>query len=262
MNHDGDECYVGDHVHGHHDDDDNDDEDHDGDEEALCTGSTKKMRSVRGQGSSWTGKHTPSFGQENKMSGAAWARATSRGISSRQGQSTRKKWRRRSQEPGIGLMTPAPLLRKQCYFARSCRSACHVESAVKADAGIEAGAPMPGISSFGASFRDRQLAECFVSDEGDIKQDDTFEYVMPCCLAHPRLCATRDADILAPVKAANKALQHKLACLPGGTFFLLGSQDQAEPVPLMLSHFRCSNPRVALFARCRFEATTCHMELA
>ena len=58
------------------------------------------------------------------------------------------------------------------------------------------GARMAGFSRYASAFRDDQLKDLFIRDDGAIPKDRKFQYHYPCPIAFPGLCAQRDAALL------------------------------------------------------------------
>ena len=49
-----------------------------------------------------------------------------------------------------------------------------------------------GVSSYADTFRSVLREAMFVSDEGDIPEEEKVTRVLPCSLSHPGICRTRD----------------------------------------------------------------------
>lgn len=56
--------------------------------------------------------------------------------------------------------------------------------------GVAEAANTPGFIQWESSFRESQFSDIFITDASDIKNDEKFEYDVPCPLAHPCLCVT------------------------------------------------------------------------
>lgn len=147
----------------------------------------------------------------------------------------------------------------ECMSSATPLDAAWFEKIVRDESQIPPEAPMPGISYFGEGFRRKQLQEAFIKDENAIPKDQVFTYTMPCCLAHPRLCATEHQNIMPAVKKACKELHNRLAAMPGGSCFLIWHNDKS-PRCFMQAHFRFANPRVGLLMHARLDEDGSYVE--
>ena len=92
--------------------------------------------------------------------------------------------------------------------------------------------------------------------QGAIPEQKRFVCTLPCPLAHPGICAKRDAAVLPDVHGAVKVLRARLAKCDRASAHCLQASG-ADGVPLHtvyfgLAHFRASRPRVALLANAQF----------
>ena len=130
------------------------------------------------------------------------------------------------------------------------------EQAVKSELDMHPEDPMPGFVAYGEHFRKKQLQSCFVRDMQDIPKDQQFSYTLPCCLAHPRLCATDHQAIMPSVMACVKQIRsHLKGVRTGDPLVLIWSSDSDETRTyrgFMLAHLRFANPHIALLAESSF----------
>jgi len=130
------------------------------------------------------------------------------------------------------------------------------ERVVRKEMDIPQDEPMPGFDRYSHFFRDKYRPKSYVVDDQVIPNDLKIDYRLPCFLAHPRTCATRDAALMQAIHACTKELRRELARAKPCEPFLLWSSRDGRTVglvrPLLLSHFRGSNPRLALVAHATF----------
>ena len=88
-----------------------------------------------------------------------------------------------------------------------------------------------------------------VTDGGAVPEDKTFSYRVPCAFAHPGLCATKDTELLACLKAVAKELYNGIKNIASGTFFVAEFTSNCEGSGpcywrawFGLSHVRGSEP--------------------
>jgi hypothetical protein len=114
----------------------------------------------------------------------------------------------------------------------------------------------PCFSSYERYFREQQLQKLFVEDVGDIGSDEEFEYTVPCGVAHPHICATRDREYIANIHEAAKELRKFLGKSKVGSGHCVwltragqdGDVEESEKVHFWLSHFRGGGPKIAVLA--------------
>jgi len=117
----------------------------------------------------------------------------------------------------------------------------------------------PGLSAYSGILRDKAGSQIFVDDVGDVPEHKEFSYTLPCTLAHPGLCATKDAELLARLgyKGVSKELHSGICKIACGTFFAaeftsISVKDEfaSDTVTRLawfgLSHVRGSGPRVMM----------------
>ena len=88
-----------------------------------------------------------------------------------------------------------------------------------ASAPCRRGSDVPGFTSYGDPLRALQRESIFVPDRNAIPKNRTFQYYIPCPLAHPELCATTDAHLVAACVPTAKAMYHAARSFSPGTFF-------------------------------------------
>ena len=121
--------------------------------------------------------------------------------------------------------------------------------------GLEDGDTCPGFTRYDEQYRQEHCADLFVKDAGDIPDSKEFTYYVPCPLAHPELCAAKEAGRLPMIKAIAKGLQNILRGAERGSYHCLrifhtgGAQTATI---LFLSHRRYAHPRVFILTPCRY----------
>ena len=130
--------------------------------------------------------------------------------------------------------------------------ACYVDAAIRRALQISTDSRAPGFTAFAAHFRQPFVESAWVEDKGDIKADETFEYTLPCPLAHPGICAQRDAHYMPAIfTAAKRCRAYLLPRRRGSPYDLWSIHPDGTPgevVYFTLSHSRHSNPRICILA--------------
>ena len=88
-----------------------------------------------------------------------------------------------------------------------------------------------------------------VHDSQAIPDDQSFDYVLPCGIAHPQLCAHRDAAFLRSARDCAKNLRYYLESRARGSHHSLvatRSDGSTEIRHFVLAHYRGAGPRLAL----------------
>ncbi|CAK0885912.1 unnamed protein product, partial [Prorocentrum cordatum] len=109
-------------------------------------------------------------------------------------------------------------------------------------------AAAPGFTRYESTAREMIARDMFVSDSGDIADDEVFDYYVPCACAHPELCASKDAGRLPLLLEAARGLRQQLTKDSTGHFFCLrfvGPQVDAAAW-FCAACVRLSNPAVAI----------------
>ena len=105
-------------------------------------------------------------------------------------------------------------------------------------------------SKLESALRTTQADKLFQEDVGSIGPAETFHIDLPCCLAHPGICAAKDAGILATMHSSTKVLRRLLQSKPRGSIHRLwladGTGQVLQSAYFLLSHFRGANPKLAL----------------
>ena len=115
--------------------------------------------------------------------------------------------------------------------------------------------PDPGLSAYASLLRGPLSEPILVTDEGAIPEDKTLSYRVPCTLAHPGLCATKDTELLACLKPVAKELYNGIKNIASGTFFVAEFTSNCEGsgpcywrVWFGRSHVRGSGPRMLMLS--------------
>ncbi len=102
------------------------------------------------------------------------------------------------------------------------------------------------------------MGNAFISDTGDIDPGESFEYYVPCPIAHPEICATKDVERLPVLKAIAKGLRKQLTKYSCGNFFYLRFVGDTFDIPVWLcaGYMRFSNPAVGMLLPAAIDVPT------
>lgn len=132
---------------------------------------------------------------------------------------------------------------------------------IEKSCGLTQDAELPGMTKCAAPLRESFCASLFVKDSGDVPPEKEFSQTLICPLAHPGLCATRDAKDLDVIRPVIKRFQMFLEGVKVGQVLAIQFhyEDVEQPFTkfVKFAHFRGSGPRVALFALVAFEGGQC-----
>jgi len=166
----------------------------------------------------------------------------------------------RQTEADIAAARVSPSLRTVVSDIGDKRSPCRdsvFEAEVTRAVGRSQGAA-PGFTKHCDHYRPQQVDALFCEDLIDIPDDEDVAVRVPCPLAHPQLCATRDALIMPTVVACTKSLRDSLRPAGRGSFHLItftGTRSVLQTW-FSLSYQRGGGPRLNVLHCCTLDEST------
>ena len=146
-------------------------------------------------------------------------------------------------------------------------SSASFEAVVRSEVGLSEEQVTPGFSRYSDLLRPAYIARGFIKDQKDVPPGRKYVCKVPCGIAHPGVCRTRDADFFPALKDAAVALT-AICCresLPVGCFYSLKCYDTEGAEVFFATAFLCyirkANPQCAVFAGCMEEfshSVNCH----
>jgi hypothetical protein len=118
--------------------------------------------------------------------------------------------------------------------------------------------PEPGFTRYAEAMREKHVGRLFVTDDGAIPATDTFDYRLPCSLAHAGVCVTRDAEHMEVIYAIANATRRHLRSFKDGSphrFFYVDDVGVTHTTYAVVAHQRGSKPPLAILADASFDDT-------
>ena len=94
---------------------------------------------------------------------------------------------------------------------------------VARDVADKHGSVEPGLHAYAAKLRAEQRGKMYVPDRKDIPQDRSFDYYVPCSLAHPELCAQKEPHLVTACTQITKTAYQALKAFSPGIVFSANS---------------------------------------
>ena len=85
------------------------------------------------------------------------------------------------------------------------------------------GSVEPGLHAYAAKLRAEQRGKMYVPDRKDIPRDRSFDYYVPCSLAHPELCAQKEPHLVTACIQITKTAYQALKTFSPGILFSANS---------------------------------------
>ena len=109
----------------------------------------------------------------------------------------------------------------------------------------------PGFMSYKDTLRASQRDSIFVNDTDQVPKGAKIRYYVPCPLAHPGLCASRDGEALSKAKICADSLRSHLSHLQIGAFFCarFSTSNRVRDEWFASAYRRGAGPRMQMLTR-------------